>query len=88
LVCDHENVPKNEKLTLFLDYYVQQLMVNPTEMWKNINKYQQRTSSAIEGWDFKPCRKSNSLMGFPGTKIKRRSRAVILATGIKASWTP
>jgi hypothetical protein len=31
-----KNVPQNEKLTLFLDYYVQQLMENqnvPIEMW-------------------------------------------------------
>jgi len=31
-----ENVPQNEKLTLFLDYYFKQLMENqnvPIEMW-------------------------------------------------------
>ena len=36
-----ENVPQNRKLTLFLDYYVQQLLENrnvPTEMW-NVNKH-------------------------------------------------
>jgi hypothetical protein len=35
-----ENVPQNEKLTLFLDYYVQQLLGNrnvPSEMG-NINR--------------------------------------------------
>ena len=34
-----ENVAQNEKLTLFLDYYIQQMMENqsdPIEMW-NIN---------------------------------------------------
>jgi hypothetical protein len=50
-----ENVSKNEKLTVFLEYYVQQLMQNqnvPVEMW-NINKYRHRTNSAVEGWNSK-----------------------------------
>ena len=40
-----ENFPQNDKLTLFLAYYVQQLMKNqndPIEMW-NINKHWNRT---------------------------------------------
>jgi hypothetical protein len=39
-----ENIPQNEKLTLFLAYYVQQLMKNQNdliEMW-NINKHPNR----------------------------------------------
>jgi hypothetical protein len=46
-----ENVAQNEKLTLFLDYYIQQLMQNQKdliEMW-NINKHRYRTNSAFEG---------------------------------------
>jgi hypothetical protein len=48
-----ENVPQNEKLTLFLDYSIQQLMENqnvPIEMW-NINKHRHRTNNAVEGWN-------------------------------------
>jgi hypothetical protein len=50
-----ENVPQSEKLTLFLDYYVQELMQNrdvPIEMW-NINKYWHRANSVVEGWNSK-----------------------------------
>jgi hypothetical protein len=42
----HENIPQDEKLTLLLDYFVEQLMENqnvPIEMW-NINKERQRTT--------------------------------------------
>jgi len=41
------------KLTLFLDYYFQQLMESqnvPIEMW-NINEHQQRNSNAAESWN-------------------------------------
>ena len=47
-----ENVAKNEKLTLFLDYYIQNLMESqndPIEMC-NINMNRHRTNSADEGW--------------------------------------
>jgi hypothetical protein len=50
-----ENVAKNEKLTLFLDYYIQKLMENqnvPIEMWNiRINKHGHRINSAVEGWN-------------------------------------
>jgi len=55
------NVPQNEKLTLFLDYYVQELMQNqnvPIDMW-NIKKYRHRTNSTVEGWNCK----LNRIMG-------------------------
>ena len=48
-----ENVPQNEKLTLFLNYYVQELMQNqnvPIEMW-NIDKHQHSSNRAVEGWN-------------------------------------
>jgi hypothetical protein len=47
-----ENAPQKEKLTLFLDYYFQQLMESqnvPIEMW-NI-EHRQWTSSAAESWN-------------------------------------
>jgi len=56
-----ENFPQNEKLTLFLDNYVQQLMENqnvPIETW-NINKHRPWTNHAAEGWNFK----LNSIIG-------------------------
>jgi adenylosuccinate synthase len=66
-----ENVPQNEKLTLFLDYYVQELMQNqnvPIEMW-SIIKQRNRTNSAVEGWNSKLI----SIMGdqqlYEGTEI-------------------
>jgi hypothetical protein len=62
-----ENVPQNEKLTLFLDYYIQQLMENqniPIEMW-NINKHRHRTSNAVEGGNSK----LNSTIGKQQTNV-------------------
>ena len=50
-----ENFPQNEKLALFLDYFVEQRMENqnvPIEMW-SINKHQHRTKSAVGGWKSK-----------------------------------
>ena len=50
-----ENVPQNEKLTLFLDNFVEQWMENqnvPIEM-QNINKYRYRTNNAVDGWNSK-----------------------------------
>jgi hypothetical protein len=50
-----ENFPQNEKLTLFLDYFVEQWMENqnvPIEMW-NINKHQHKTNNAVEGCNSK-----------------------------------
>jgi len=50
-----ENVPKNEKLTLFLDYFVEQWIESqnvPIEMW-NINKHGYRTNNAVDGWNCK-----------------------------------
>ena len=55
-----ENVPLNEKLTLFY-YYFQQLMENQNvtiEMW-NGNNLRLRTNKAVEGWNYKP----NSIIG-------------------------
>ena len=51
----HEKVPQNEKLSLFLDYFVKRWMKNqnvPIEMW-DINKYRHRINNAIEGWNSK-----------------------------------
>jgi hypothetical protein len=51
-----ENVPQNEKLTLFLDYFVEHWMESqnvPIEMW-NINKHRHTTNNAVEGWNSKP----------------------------------
>jgi hypothetical protein len=45
-----ESVPYNDKLTLFLDYFVEQWIENqnvPIEMW-NTNKHRHRTNSAAE----------------------------------------
>jgi hypothetical protein len=50
-----ENIPQNEKLTLFLDFHVEQLMESHNirmEMW-NINKRRHRTNNAVEGWNAK-----------------------------------
>jgi len=50
-----ENVPQNEKVTLFLDYFVEQWMENqnvPIEM-RNINKHRYRTNNAVDGWNSK-----------------------------------
>jgi hypothetical protein len=50
-----ENIPQNGKLTLFIDYYVQQWMENqnvPIEMW-NTNKHRLRNNNAVEGWNSK-----------------------------------
>jgi len=49
------DIRQSEKLTLFLDHYVQQWMENqnvPIEMW-NINRRQHRSSNAVEGWKSK-----------------------------------
>jgi type II secretory pathway predicted ATPase ExeA len=46
------NVPQNEKLTLFVDYSVEQWMQNqnvPIQIW-NINKHRHRINSAVKGW--------------------------------------
>jgi hypothetical protein len=56
-----DNFPKNEKLTLFVDYFVEQSMQNqnvPIEMW-NINKHRHRINNAVKGWSFK----ANSVIG-------------------------
>jgi hypothetical protein len=50
-----ESVPQNEKLTLFLDYFVEQWMENqnvPIEMWI-IRQHRHRTNNAVEGWNSK-----------------------------------
>jgi len=50
-----ENVPQNEKLTLFLDYFVEQWMENQNvfiEVW-NINKHRHKTNNAIKCWNSK-----------------------------------
>jgi len=45
-----EIVPQNEKLTLFLDYFVKQWMENQNFLIKfwNINKRRHRTNNAIQ----------------------------------------
>jgi hypothetical protein len=88
-----ENVPQNDKLSKFLDYFVEQQMANqnfPIEIW-NINTHRNRTNNAIQGWNSKV----HSIIGkqqptffFAGTEIKRRSRVGILATEIKETWKP
>ena len=53
-----ENVPQNEKLTLFLGYFVKQWMENqnvPIEVW-NIKKHRHRTNNAIKCLNFKVTR--------------------------------
>ena len=48
-----ENVPHNDKLTLFLVYCAQQLMENHNvliEMW-NTNNNRRRTDSTVDGWN-------------------------------------
>ena len=50
-----ESIPQNEKLTLFIDFYVEQLMAShniPIEMW-NINNHRNRTNNAVECWHSK-----------------------------------
>lgn len=56
-----DSVPQNEKLTLFLDYFVKQWMENqnvPIEMW-NIHQHRHRTNNAVESWNSK----LNSIIG-------------------------
>jgi hypothetical protein len=56
-----ENVPQNEKLTLFLDYFVKQWMENwnvPIEVW-NINMHLRGTNNAVK-------RLNSKLTGFTG----------------------
>ena len=55
------NVPLCQKVTLFLDYYFQQLMENqnvPIEMW-NAHKHRLRTNKALEDCNSK----LNSIIG-------------------------
>ena len=55
------NVPLCQKVTLFLDYYFQQLMENqnvPIEMW-NVHKHRLRTNKALEDCNSK----LNSIIG-------------------------
>jgi hypothetical protein len=50
-----ENFAENEKLTVFLDYYIKKLMENRNdsiEMW-NINMHWHRTKGAVEVWNSK-----------------------------------
>jgi hypothetical protein len=50
-----EHVPQNEKLILFLHYFVEQWMENQNvsiDMW-NINKHWHWIDSAVEGWNSK-----------------------------------
>jgi hypothetical protein len=51
-----ENIPQNEKLTLFLDYYFQQLMENQnvTIEMKYVNNHRRRTNKADEVWNSQP----------------------------------
>lgn len=47
--------PKNEKLQLFVDYFVNQWMDNdniPIELW-NVHGQRHRTNNAVEGWNGK-----------------------------------
>jgi hypothetical protein len=56
-----ESVQENEKLTLFLDYFVEKWMENqnvPIEMW-NIQQHRHRTNNAVAGWNSK----LNSIIG-------------------------
>ena len=48
-----ENVLKNKKLTLILDYFIEQLTKNqniPSVIW-NLSKHRHTTFSAVEGWN-------------------------------------
>jgi len=76
-----ENVPLNEKLTLFLYYYFQQLMENqnvPIKMW-NINNHRLRTNKATKELQTKHhYRKATVQCVSAGTGSKRRSRVGIL----------
>jgi hypothetical protein len=70
-----ESVPQNEKLTLFLDYFVEQWMENqnvPIEMW-NIHQYRNRTNNAVEGWNSK----LNSMIG------KQQPNVILLVQKLK-----
>jgi hypothetical protein len=56
-----KSVPQNEKLTLILDYFVEQWMENqnvPIEMWL-IHQHRHRTNNAVESSNSK----LNSIIG-------------------------
>jgi hypothetical protein len=56
-----ENFPLNEKVTLFLEYYFQQLTENqnvPIEVW-NLHKHRKKNSKTVEGCNSK----LNSIIG-------------------------
>jgi len=83
-----ENVPQNEKLTLFHDYFVKHWMESqnvPIEMW-NINKHRHMTNNAVEGWNSK----LNSMIGkqqpnvfLLAQKLQEKAELVSLSTAIK-----
>ena len=80
-----ENITLSEKLTLFLDYYFQQLIENqnvPIEMW-NVNKRRLRTNKAVEGWNSK----LNSVIGKEQPNVFLRVQKVKEETEL-VSWQP
>jgi hypothetical protein len=90
---DHANVQQNEKLTLFIDYFVRQKIANqnvPIEIWNTI-KFRHRINKTDEGWNSK----LNSIIGkqqsnvfSAGTEIKTEREVGILATEIKEPGEP
>ena len=80
-----ENVPLSDKVTLFLDYYFQQLIENQNvsiEMW-NVNKHRLRTNKADEGWNSK----LNSVIGKEQPNVFLRVQKVKEETEL-VSWQP
>jgi hypothetical protein len=84
LAHDHA---QNEKLTLFLDYFVEQWMEHqnvPIEMW-NIHQHRHRTNNAVEGWNSK----LNSIVGKQQPNVfllvqKLKEEAVLVSWQMKS----
>lgn len=64
----HSRVPDNEKLSGFLDYFVERWMENeevPVELWSCYNR-RHRTTNSVEGWH----NKINTELGRPNPRVK------------------
>ena len=92
LLMNMENVLKNKKWTLFLDYFVEQLTKNQNifiVIW-NVSKHRHSTISEAEGWNSKlnsAIRMQQPNVFFTGKEIKMGNRVFILAAEVKGTWT-
>jgi hypothetical protein len=68
----HENIPQDEKLSLLVDYFLEQLMENqnvPNEMW-NINKERHSTTMQAK-------------VGIPNHRALEESSSILLVHNLK-----